>query len=223
MDDDASNPLDKSAIVDQIYHYDSLAIALPFLSLWPAGSDFKKPETFGKEIILQKVDPSLEDSNVQDEVIAFSPPSSVKSSVLRLQIEDRLYNDDNNEDSYNDEVFVVRELNGKIKDHKLVLKLLRDGPASNKQSAGRIREEAEAYVELKTLQGDVIPLYYGYFAGLDNHNEDVVCILLDYCGQHVSGSISDLDFEAKLDNMLDLSLAGPGYSCFTMSLQEQNL
>ncbi|KAF5378770.1 hypothetical protein D9615_006893 [Tricholomella constricta] len=75
----------------------------------------------------------------------------------------------------------------------VVLKFSADG-----NSPTDLCEEAAAYTgALKTLQGTVIPKYYGKYSTRCPHGRYLVCIVLEDCGEEIGRDLHDLDSKEK--------------------------
>lgn len=58
--------------------------------------------------------------------------------------------------------------------------------------------EAKAYeIELSSLQGTVIPKFYGYYKGMDHEKSNVSCIVLEDCGDYVGQQFDALETTDK--------------------------
>ncbi|KAF5378876.1 hypothetical protein D9615_006902 [Tricholomella constricta] len=70
--------------------------------------------------------------------------------------------------------------------------------SADEDSPAVLCEEAAVYTEcLKTLQGSIVPTYYGKYSARCPHGRNMVCIVLEDCGEEIGRDLDELENKEK--------------------------
>ncbi|KAF8067876.1 hypothetical protein FPV67DRAFT_1494039 [Lyophyllum atratum] len=76
------------------------------------------------------------------------------------------------------------------------------------ESLEDLKREANHYeLQLKDVQGDIVPRYYGMYEGTctSHSSRKIGCLVLEYCGKHVIGLFRDLPLDERVEILNVLS------------------